>query len=82
MKNLIAWFTSHWPVILPVLVVVVNDLRNGMASYPKVNTALEIFGDLISWHQRADSPGTLKMPFTRSKDPNGIAQPTPAEPAK
>lgn len=75
MKNVWDWALAHWPAIVPVLLVILNDLRNGLAAYPKFDTALEVIGDLLSIHQRSDSPGTFKAPFKRSIKPALILQP-------
>jgi hypothetical protein len=66
--------TAIVSALLTLAVLAVNDLINSARNYPKVETLLHVISDLLAMHQNADSPGTLKMPFTRSVDPAAISK--------
>jgi hypothetical protein len=75
---LFSWIANHQAVLIPLALLVVNDLKNALSTYPKAETVLGILSDLLSWHQNSDSPGTLKLPFTRSTNPRKPDKPSTA----
>jgi hypothetical protein len=74
---ILRWVAMHQAVLIPLALLIVADLKTSLTAYPKAETILGIFFDLLSFHQHSDSPGTLKMLGTRSKPPTVLGQPIP-----
>ncbi len=78
MSATISFVSAHWGVLLPIVLWVINDIANAARKYPQVQTRLHILMDLLSAHANDDSPHSMKLPFTRSKDPTAMV-PLPAD---
>ena len=78
----LAWISANQAILIPVVLLVVNDIRNGLTKHPAAAGFLGMFLDLISTHAHAESPSTFKLPGTLSKPPAvvGATVTTPAAP--
>lgn len=67
---IIVWLKANWPYL--VFVVLIPSLITALSPYPKakgVVAFLQAVLDRFSGLTHPNSPGTLKLPFTRSRKP-------------
>lgn len=66
------WILANHVVLYTTIVLILNSLINGLTAYPDTESVLgkiqHVIG-LFSFLVHADSPGTLKVPFTHSLEP-------------
>lgn len=70
LHSLLDWAKVNWPWLAPVVLGVLANLYNGLAHYPKAQSLVRSLVDALSVVTHRDSPGTFKMPLTRSAAPN------------
>lgn len=72
---LIHLFVSHWPEVLGAVVSVLNALMRHYGKAKGFSRFLHTLVDVVSPFVRYDSPGTLKLPGTKSRAPRGDDEP-------
>lgn len=66
------WLKAHSTCILGIAVVVLPALITALARYPRAKglvAVLQVACDVLSILTHKDSPGTVKLPLTRSQPP-------------
>jgi len=68
------WISSNWQWLAPLLLVVLVNVLNAVLRHygdqsPGLARAIRTILDIVSGLTNADSPGTVKMPGTKSKLP-------------
>jgi hypothetical protein len=75
----LAWVSDHQAILIPIGGLIVTDLINSSIKWsPFEISALGLLKQLLdraSIHTNSDSPGTLKLPFTRSAPPAIVGAP-------
>jgi hypothetical protein len=72
MHSVLAFLSAHQALLITVALLAVPALITGLSRYPKAAgfvMVLQTFFDVFSVVVHADSPGTLKLPLTRSQPP-------------
>jgi hypothetical protein len=83
MHSVIAFLSAHQALLIAAALIAVPALITGLSRYPKaagVVRMLQVFFDVFSVVVHADSPGTLKLPLTRSQPPMTPLVSVPAPP--
>lgn len=66
------WLSANKVWLIPLIMTLIPTLITALSKFPQANgvvKVLQIIFDFFSILTHKDSPGTLKMPFTRSKPP-------------
>lgn len=72
------WIKNNWSWELPVLIVILTNVVNGLTAHPQLQTWLHVIIDRLSILTHADSPGTFKLPLKASPAPLSWASTTPS----
>ena len=59
---------SWWPFVAAAIVSVLNGLLNSYGKTTGFTKFINVVIDILSFTTRKDSPGTVKLPFTKSKE--------------
>ena len=70
----LTWVAANQAVLIPVAVLILNDIANGLMAHPSPTANAVVFGirfimDWFSVHTNSDSPGTFKIPIVQSSKP-------------
>lgn len=71
--NSVAWLRANYKWLAPVLLLVSMNIANALLKFPQTENLGHKLLDVLSFLNRSDSPGTIKMMGMRSKNPNKLA---------